>query len=151
MNKRACQSFINLLIVILVAACVLTPSPSAPTATQTVSIPTSTVPVATITTATDASPTIEPSATTVATLEAQVLAYEQSGQLLVTHVTNGTPGGTTQYTVAGESDQVSDIAWSPSGEFVAFTSAAKGDPHVFYIFALGQSSPTDLGPGSSPA
>jgi len=60
-------------------------------------------------------------------------------------------GGMTQYTVAGESDQVTDIAWSPSGELVAFVSTAKGEPHVFYIFALGQSSPTDLGPGSAPA
>jgi Tol biopolymer transport system component len=34
---------------------------------------------------------------------------------------------------------------------VAFVSAATGTPHVFYIFALGQSSPTDLGPGSAPA
>jgi dipeptidyl aminopeptidase/acylaminoacyl peptidase len=60
-------------------------------------------------------------------------------------------GGTTQYTVAGESDKVSDIAWSPSGEFVAFVSMATGDAHVLYIFARGQSSPTDLGPGSFPS
>jgi len=81
----------------------------------------------------------------------QFLAYVQNGQLLVTDVTNGTQGGTTQYTVSGESDQVSDVVWSPSSEFVTFVSSAKGDPHVFYIFALGQSSPTDLGAGSSPA
>jgi WD40 repeat protein len=81
--------------------------------------------------------------------ETQFLAYEQGGQLLVTNVTGGEQGGTTQYTVSGESDQVTDIAWSPSGEYVAFTSAAKGEPHIFYIFALGQSSPTDLGPGSA--
>jgi Tol biopolymer transport system component len=74
----------------------------------------------------------------------------QDGQLLVSDVTGGVLGGTTQYTMTGESDQVSEIAWSPSGEFVAFTSSAKGDPHVFYIFALGESSPTDLGPGSAP-
>ncbi len=81
----------------------------------------------------------------------QFIAYASNGQLLVTDVTNGVQGGTTQYTTTGESDQVSDIAWSPSGEFVAFVSAAKGDPHVFYIYALGESSPTDLGAGSSPA
>ena len=79
------------------------------------------------------------------------VAYESDGQLLVTNVTNGVQGGTTQYTMTGESDQVSDLVWSPSGEFVAFVSAAAGEPHVFYIFALGQSSPTDLGPGSAPA
>jgi WD40 repeat protein len=81
----------------------------------------------------------------------QFIAYESNGHLLVTDVTGGVQGGTTQYTVAGESDQVTDIAWSPSGEFVAFTSAAKVEPHVFYIFASGQSSPIDIGPGSSPA
>ena len=79
----------------------------------------------------------------------QFIAYESNGQLLVTDVTGAGQGGTTQYTVAGESDQVTDIAWSPSGEFVAFTSGAKGEPHIFTIFALGQSSPTDLGPGSA--
>jgi Tol biopolymer transport system component len=42
-----------------------------------------------------------------------------------------------------------DLAWSPSGEFVVFVSAAKGVPHIFFIYALGQSSPTDLGPGSA--
>ena len=83
--------------------------------------------------------------------EQQFLAYIQNGQLLITDVTNGVQGGTTQYTMAGESDQVTDLVWSPSGEFVAFVSAATGTPHVFYIFALGQSSPTDLGPGSAPA
>ena len=81
----------------------------------------------------------------------QFLAYIQNGHLLVTDVTNGVKGGTTQYTVAGESDRVTDLVWSPSGEFVAFVSAATGTPHIFYIFALGQSSPTDLGPGSAPA
>lgn len=83
--------------------------------------------------------------------EAQFLAYIRDGHLLVTNVTNGVQGGTTQYTLAGESDQVTDLVWSPSGEFVAFVSPAKGEPHIFYIFALGQSSPIDLGPGSAPA
>jgi Tol biopolymer transport system component len=81
----------------------------------------------------------------------QFLAYVRDGQLLVTDVTNGVQGGTTQYTLTGESDQVGDVLWSPSGEFVAFVSAATGTPHIFFIFALGQSSPVDLGPGSAPA
>jgi Tol biopolymer transport system component len=46
---------------------------------------------------------------------------------------------------------VTDLVWSPSGEFVAFVSAAQGDPHLFYVFALGASSPIDLGIGSAPA
>ena len=75
----------------------------------------------------------------------------RDGQLLVTDVSNGVLGGTTQYTVAGQSDRVTDIAWSPSGEFIAFVSAAQGEQHVFYIYALGASSPTDLGPGNAPA
>lgn len=81
----------------------------------------------------------------------QFLAYVRDGQLLVTDVTNGVQGGTTQYTVTGESDQVGDVVWSPSGEFVAFVSSATGAPHIFYIFALGQSTPIDLGPGTAPA
>ncbi|HZM22509.1 MAG TPA: hypothetical protein VFC02_12245, partial [Anaerolineales bacterium] len=81
----------------------------------------------------------------------QFIAYESNGQLLVTDVTGGVQGGTTQYTIAGVSDQVTDIDWSPSGEYIAFTSAAQGEPHLFYTFALGQGSPVDLGPGSSPA
>ena len=82
---------------------------------------------------------------------AQFIAYIRDGQLLVTEVTNNVQGGTTQYTVAGESDQVMDLAWSPSGQWVAFVSVAKVDPHVFTVFALGQSTPTDLGPGSAMA
>src|SRR5262245_20196105 len=62
----------------------------------------------------------------------QFIAYESNGQLLVTSVTGGVQGGTTQYTTAGVNDQVTDIAWSPSGEFIAFTSPAQGEPHLFY-------------------
>ncbi len=83
--------------------------------------------------------------------QAQFVAYIRHGHLLVTDVTNSVQGGTTQYTVAGESDQVTDLVWSPSGEFIAFVSVATGIPHIFTVFALGQSSPTDLGPGSAPA
>jgi WD40 repeat protein len=122
----------------------LTPTPAAPTENP---------PTPTATLAPEPILTQEPSPTPVQSPQAgqQFTAYVRDGQLLVTDVTNGVQGGTTQYTLAGESDQVTDIAWSPSGELVAFVSTAQGAPHVFYIFALGQSSPTDLGPGSSPA
>ena len=83
--------------------------------------------------------------------ETQFLAYIGNGQLLVTDVTNGVQGGTTQYTDPAQQSQVSDLAWSPSGEFVAFTASVGVDPHIFYVFAVGQGSPTDLGPGSHPA
>ncbi len=82
---------------------------------------------------------------------AQYLAYVTSGQLLVTNITGGAIGGTTQYTMHGESDRVSDVVWSPSGEFVAFVATPKDAEHVFYIYAEGASTPTDLGVGSAPA
>src|SRR5512138_2537328 len=135
-------------IVFAIACVPLTPGTVVPpTSTDTASIPTST-------SASEPLPSEEASPTATQPVQSggqQFLAYVSNGQLLVTDVTNGVQGGTTQYTLTGESDQVSDIVWSPSGEFVAFVSSAKGEPHVFYIFALGQSSPTDLGPGSAPA
>ena len=155
MKTRALPNFLSLFILMLVAACAQIPSPPGPdaTATQVVVTATNFVPTATVISSTEPAPTGEPSAT--ATIppisESQFIAYVQDGQLLVTDVTNGVKGGTGQYTVAGESDQVSDVVWSPSAEFVAFVSGAKGESHIFYIFALGQSSPTDLGSGSSPA
>jgi hypothetical protein len=80
----------------------------------------------------------------------QFVAYVRDGQLLVTDVTGGVQGGTTQYTNFGANEQPFDIAWSPSGEFVAFTAPVQGEGHIFYIYAVGASTPTDLGPGSSP-
>ena len=119
-------------------------------ATPTVAVPPPN-PIATTTTAPLPIPQDTSTPTPAPQISQQFVAYESNGQLLVTDVTGGVQGGTTQYTVAGVSDQVTDIAWSPSGEFIAFTSAAQGEPHVFYVFALGQSSPIDLGPGSSPS
>jgi hypothetical protein len=83
--------------------------------------------------------------------EMQFLAYVKDGHLLVTDVTNGVKGSTTQYTMAGESPQVSDLVWSPSGEFVAFVASVGIEEHIFYVFAIGAGSPIDLGPGSWPA
>ena len=159
MKPRAFAKFYYVALIAFITACAPVPLPpasptaSSPDATQTAFIPTSTPVAVTATLATEAPPTVEISPTAVASpaSQQQFVAYTVQGQLLVTDVTGGVKGGTTQYTMTGESDQVSDIAWSPSGEFVAFTSSAKGDPHVFYIFALGASSPTDLGPGSTPA
>lgn len=145
---------------LLMAACIPTqPAPSITntpdianqTATQTPFQPTDQTPTATTTVA----PLPVPSETSTSPSSqsgsgGQFIAYESNGHLMVTDVTGGVQGGTTQYTEAGVSDQVVDITWSPSGEYVAFTSTATGEPHIFYIFALGQSSPTDLGPGSSP-
>jgi WD40 repeat protein len=161
-KRRSLLYFLYTSSLLLAAACVpLTPGGEAiPTsdlgnnpATQTAAPPI--VPIPTDTLVPEPIPSEEASSTPAHVPSSpsgqQFLAYISNGQLLVTDVTNGVQGGTTQYTVAGESDRVMDLVWSPSGEFVAFVSTAKGDPHVFYIFALGQSSPTDLGPGSSPA
>jgi dipeptidyl aminopeptidase/acylaminoacyl peptidase len=134
--------------ILLAAACVpLTPGVET-TATTIISVPTPTAPPVTESVPTEE---LSPTPTQPAASGQQFIAYVSNGQLLVTDVTNGAQGGTTQYTLTGESDQVSDVAWSPSGEFVAFASAATGEPHIFYIYALGQSSPIDLGPGSAPA
>jgi dipeptidyl aminopeptidase/acylaminoacyl peptidase len=134
--------------ILLAAACVpLTPGVET-TATTIISVPTPTAPPVTESVPTEE---LSPTPTQPAASGQQFIAYVSNGQLLVTDVTNGAQGGTTQYTLTGESDQVSDVVWSPSGEFVAFVSAATGEPHIFYIYALGQSSPIDLGPGSAPA
>jgi len=146
-KRKILRVFVCLSILVFVTACVpalpdvnatATQTPAPPVPTPTVTVPPLPVPS-------------ETSSPTPAQPELQFIAYEQSGQLLVTDVTDGAKGGTTQYTVASQSDQVGELVWSPSGEFVAFVSTASGTPHIFYIFALGQSSPTDLGPGSAPA
>lgn len=149
MREKTLLNFIFVFVLLLAACTPLTPGVDG-SATQTATVPT---PTAFLpdepTPAEPASPT--PTQPAASPSGQQFLAYVSGGQLLVTDVTNGIQGGTTQYTLAGESDQVTDLVWSPSGEFVAFVSAATGEPHIFAIFALGQSSPIDLGPGSAPA
>lgn len=79
------------------------------------------------------------------------LAYVKQGQLLVTDVTGGAVGGTTQYTQAGVNDGVYDLVWSPSGQFIVFVAAGAGrDAHVYVVYAVGAGTPADLGPGSQP-
>jgi hypothetical protein len=97
-----------------------TSPPEVPTATTeaTVAPPTETTSAPTPTQQDTASP--EP--------EVNLLAYITGGQLLVTNVAGGVQGGTTQYTQAGVDDQVFGAAWSPSGEYVAYTSRAAADP-----------------------
>jgi len=160
MKRRTSLLTFYLVMLLVAAACVpLTPgadqTPTPPTADNTLT-PTAFVPAPTPTDTLvpEITPTLEISATPTPASSAgqqQLLAYISNGQLLVTDVTNNVKGGTTQYTLAGESDQVTDLVWSPSGQFVAFVAAPNGDQHVFYIYALGASTPTDLGPGSAPA
>ena len=154
-----------LLIALLAAACLPLPPTADATATQDALNQAVTQTAAVLVTATPfgVTPTTtttplpippaiaSPTATQSSASGQQFLAYMRDGQLLVTDVTNGVQGGTTQYTMAGEDDQVSDLVWSPSGEFVAFVSSGGTEPHIYYIYALGQSSPTDLGPGTTPA
>jgi hypothetical protein len=79
------------------------------------------------------------------------IAYVRDGQLLVSDVTGGVLGGTTQYTLEGVDDEVVELAWSPSGEFIAHISLAGGGQRLFYTYAVGAGSPVELGPGGLPA
>ena len=119
-----------------------TPPPPGETATSSPATPTATAnPVA--------SDTPAPSPTAG---QLQLLAYVQNDQLLVTNVTGGANSGTTQYTQPGVDDKVFDLAWSPSGEFIAFVSGAKeGEARLFVVYAIGAGTPVDLGPGVNPA
>ena len=148
-------------IVLLLASCAPVPVTQGPAITDTPASvspepPTSTVapPTSTAGAATDtpavATPTL-PLPPPPPGVHGQQIAYVYNGQLLLTDITGGVIGGTGQYTMQGESDRVTDLVWSPSGEFVAFVAAPKGPEHVFYIFAEGASTPTDLGAGNSPA
>ena len=114
---------------------------SAPSATETLA------PAAT----TESAPTAAPTETESSSGALSFVAYVQDGQLLVTNVTGGAVGGTTQYTQAGVNDGVYDLVWSPSGEFIAFVSAGTNrDAHVFVVYAVGAGTPVDLGPGGQP-
>lgn len=145
MKRNVSPFFLSFLILIFALACnLLVPTAPPPPAPPT---PTTTTPPLPL----PPEVTISPTPGSAPASGGQYIAYVRDGQLLVTDVTNGVQGGTTQYTMAGVDDQVTDLVWSPSGELVAFTSAATGTPHLFYIFALGQSTPTDLGIGSAPA
>lgn len=141
------------LAMLLLSACVPVPGVPTPTGTPTAAAITSepVTPTPIVVTATPVVDQPSPTPETPSPSSGQFIAYVRDGQLLVDDITNGTAGGGTQYTTPGQNDQVYDLTWSPSGEFVAFTAPVQGDGHVFYIFAQGQSSPTDLGLGSSPS
>lgn len=162
MNRNAFPYFLYIATLLLAAACIPLTSAAGPTPTtqapENTLTPTAFAPAPTPTdtltpeiTPTTAATEVPATPTQGTASGGQFLAYISAGQLLVTDVTNNVKGGTTQYTVAGQSDKVMDLVWSPSGEFVAFVAAPNGDQHIFYIYALGESSPTDLGPGSAPA
>jgi len=141
-----------LFIILLISACAPVAVTLTPTDTPTAAVtsePASPTPVIETPTSVPDQPSPTPGGSPQAST--QFIAYVRGGQLLVTDITNGVVGGTSQYTTAGQNDGVYDLAWSPSGEFVAFTAPVQGDGHVFYIFAQGQSSPTDLDLGSSPS
>jgi hypothetical protein len=153
MRRGILFSLLYISILIIVTACIPSPVEVNSTTTPVAAVPTDNPPTPTTTLAPEPIPTQEasPAAVTPPVYGQQFIAYVRDGQLLVTDVTNGVQGGTTQYTVQGQNDQVTDLVWSPSGQFVAFVSAAQGEPHLFYIFALGASLPIDLGTGSAPA
>jgi WD40 repeat protein len=80
------------------------------------------------------------------------LAYVKDGQLLVSDVSGGAVGGTTQYTQAGVNDGVYDLVWSPDGQSIAFVGTPSGgDAHLYVVYAVGAGTPVDLGLGSQPS
>ncbi len=112
--------------------------------------------------ATDTAAPAEPSATVEAPPDAatatpepsapQFIAYfDINRQLLVTDVTGGVRGGTTQYTRLEIEGQVLDFTWSPSGEYIAFAASLPDNVHIFYVYVLGAGTPVDLGVGNDPA
>jgi WD40 repeat protein len=128
-----------------------------PTATAAASDTPTQPPSATDTPAVTATPDADQPSDTPAPTDAgaggqSFLAYVKQGQLLVTDVSGGNVGGTTQYTQAGVDDGVYDLVWSPNGQFIAFVSAGTNrDAHVFVVYAVGAGTPVDLGPGTQPA
>ena len=115
MKRRALLHFLYIITVLFAAACVpLTPGAEqtpTPQGGDNSATPTAFIPTPTATFTPETPPTTEVPATPTqpTASEQQFLAYISNGQLLVTDVTNSVKGGTTQYTVAGESDQVSDL------------------------------------------
>jgi dipeptidyl aminopeptidase/acylaminoacyl peptidase len=142
------------------AAATLTPDATAtpiasPTVPPTQAASTTVAPSPTNTQAQTPTTEVEPSATPTGTEAGagsqSFVAYVKQGQLLVTDVTGGAVGGTTQYTQAGVNDGVYDLVWSPSGQFIAFVSAGTNrDAHVYVVYAVGEGTPVDLGPGEQP-
>lgn len=137
---------------LLLAACSLpTPAPTftAPPPATTTAPPTETATLAPPTATVEPTATLAPTDTP-APAGPQFLAYVREGELLVTDVSGGVAGGTTQYTQIGVDDLVIDLAWSPSGEFLAYVALALGEPHLFVVYAVGAGTPVDFGPGYNP-
>lgn len=87
-------------------------------------------------------PTVAPPA------DQTLIAYVLDGQLLVSDVTGGVLGGTTQYTQPGVDDGVTDLIWSPSGQYIAYTGLVGDAQHIFVVYAEGAGTPVDLGQGA---
>src|SRR5919205_862897 len=113
MKQRELYHFLCIAIILALTACVPSKPDVNPTATQVISdtsatqtaaIPTASLAAPTTTVAPLPNPTEEASLTpaTTPTGATQFIAYIRDGHLLVTDVTNGVQGGTTQYTLAGE-------------------------------------------------
>ncbi len=76
------------------------------------------------------------------------IAYVQQDALLVTHVIGGKALETKQIIQAQVSGGIIDIAWSPSGEYLAFNMVESSMMRVFVAKLQGDSPPVDLGNGS---
>jgi len=99
----------------------------------------------------DLPPLPTPAPTQPASAPAQLIAYMRDGKLLITHITNGMLGNTTEYTLPGTGAGPVELSWSPSGIHLAFSVQVDNEPHVFYLWNLESDIPIDIGPGSNPA
>lgn len=74
------------------------------------------------------------------------LAYAQDKNLFVAHVIGGQAVDTRQYTEPDPNGWIMSLAWSPSGEYLAFERLTPDSfPHAFYVNVFQGGPPVDLG------
>jgi hypothetical protein len=82
----------------------------------------------------------------------QLLAYIRDGKLMITEITNGTPGRTKEYELAGIDNSYPVVPiWSPSGAHLVLSAQVNQELHTFYLWDLESGVPVDMGPSSHPA
>jgi hypothetical protein len=85
-------------------------------------------------------------------MPSQLLAYMRDGKLMITEITNDTPGRTKEYELAGIDNSYPVVPiWSPSGAHLVLSAQVNQELHTFYLWDLESGVPVDMGPGSHPA
>ena len=83
--------------------------------------------------------------------QSQLLAYVRDGKLIISDITNGTPGRTKEYELAGIDINYPVVPiWSPSGAHLVLTAQLNQELHMFYLWDLESGIPVDMGRGSHP-